>query len=397
MAGTPAYYLVRINMKLPSYFKDFLSDIRPQKNHIEEYKTGHKTLRNRLESFEGLSGIIVTTFLQGSYRRATAVRPKGGKRSDVDIIVVTRLSEDEYTPEKAMDLFIPFLEKYYKGKYRVQGRSFGIELSYIDLDLVITSAPSESEEGILQSDSISSDADLEAFDREDDWRFNAPWASAESNILFSETVQFRSDGQNNEPEWKVAPLRIPDRNTEEWQDTHPLEQIRWTWEKNRNCNKHYVNVVKSLKWWRRENHPTPKYPKGYPVEHLIGECCPDGIESVAEGVTKTLEAIARDYKFYADNEITPELPDRGVPEHNVFKRVSGKDFAEFHEQVCEAAKIARQALDEADLRKSVDHWKRLFGNRFPDAPPKNESSNNNLGEESLPFQGPSIIIRDRFA
>lgn len=384
-------------MKLPSYFKDFLSDIRPQKKHIEEYKTGHKTLRGRLESFEELSDIIVTTFLQGSYRRATAIRPKGKKRSDVDVIVVTRLSEDEYTPEEAMDLFIPFLEKYYKGKYKLQGRSFGIKLSYIDLDLVITSAPSESEEGILQSDSVSSDADLEAFEQADDWRLSNPWISGTSNILFSENTQIRSDSAKDVPVWKIDPLRIPDRNTEEWQDTHPLEQIRWTWEKNRNCNKHYVNVVKALKWWRRENHPTPKYPKGYPVEHLIGECCADGIESVAEGVTETLEAIARNYKYYADSAITPELPDRGVPEHDVFKRVSGEDFAEFHSQVCEAAKIARQALDEPDINKSVEHWKKLFGSKFPDAPPKNESSSGYSEEESVPLEGPSIIIRDRFA
>ena len=92
---------------------------------------------------------------------------------------------------------------------------------------------------------------------------------------------------------------------------------------------------------------TPKYPKGYPVEHLIGQCCPDGINSVAEGVTKTLEAIARDYQIYADLRIVPDLRDHGVITHNVFKRVSATDFAEFHSQVCAAAVIAREALEAA--------------------------------------------------
>ena len=82
------------------------------------------------------------------------MRPKNGKRSDVDVIVVTKLDKDEYTPEEALDLFVPFLEEHYKDKYRIQGRSIGIELSYVDLDLVVTAAPSESQIGILEADSV---------------------------------------------------------------------------------------------------------------------------------------------------------------------------------------------------------------------------------------------------
>jgi hypothetical protein len=383
-------------MILPSYFNDFLAAIRPQDNHVEDYKTGHKTLRQRLKDYSDLSPIIVITFLQGSYRRATAIRPQGKKRADVDIIVVTRLNEDEYTPQAAMNLFVPFLEKYYKGKYEVQGRSFGIELSYVDLDLVITSAPSESEVGILQADSVSSDDTPETSEADDDWRLNEKWLSTEARAVFSfSTQQYRLDAARKEAEWKLSPLRIPDRDTEQWQDTHPLEQIQWTWDKNRRCNKHYVNVVKALKWWRRENHPTPKYPKGYPVEHLIGECCPDDITSVAEGITKTLEKIAQDYQWYASLKTTPDLRDRGVPSHNVFKRVSGEDFAEFHGQVCEAAKMARQALDEPDLRKSVESWQQLFGKKFPDAPPQGNNGSANGG--FTPRQRLSVITEGRFA
>jgi hypothetical protein len=382
-------------MELPSYFNDFLVEIRPQSNHIEDFKKGHKTLRERLSAESDLSPIIVSTFLQGSYRRATAIRPRGAKRADVDIIVVTRLSEDEFTPKAAMDVFVPFLDKYYEGKYEVQGRSFGIELSYVDLDLVITSAPSEKEEGLMKAESVTSYDTPETEGAAEDWRLNSSWFSIDSRASFS---SFREDqmikAARNQAEWQLSPLRIPDQDTEEWQDTHPLEQIRWTWEKNRKCNKHYINVVKSIKWWRRENYSTPKYPKGYPVEHLIGECCPDEITSVAQGITETLEAIASDYKTCADLKITPNLPDRGVPSHNVFKRVSGEDFAEFHQQVYEAAEIARLALDELDIHKSVEYWKQLFGKKFPDAPPKKDSA---ADGGFTPRQNPSIITGGRFA
>ena len=87
---------------VPSYFKDFLSNIRLTDNQVNDLKTGHTTLRKRLEEDETLSKIIVSTFLQGSYRRSTAVKPKNGNKSDVDVIVVTKLDSEEYTPEEAL-------------------------------------------------------------------------------------------------------------------------------------------------------------------------------------------------------------------------------------------------------------------------------------------------------
>ena len=60
-------------MELPSYFSDFLSAIRPTDSQKEDYKTGHKTLRERLNNDEKLGPILVSDFLQGSYRRATAI------------------------------------------------------------------------------------------------------------------------------------------------------------------------------------------------------------------------------------------------------------------------------------------------------------------------------------
>jgi hypothetical protein len=217
----------------------------------------------------------------------------------VDIIVVTKLSKDEYNPPtKAFEVFLPFLDEYYKGKYEPNGRSFGIHLSYVDLDLVITAAPSESEIGILQSDSVITEDTPEDID---DWKLVQSWVPLEKRG--SPGTWSLIEAAKQEPEWKTSPLLIPDREAEAWEPTDPLAQIQWTWAKNKRCNTHYVNVVKALKWWRRVNHPTPQYPKGYPVEHLIGQCCPDDISSVAEGVTRTLERIAADYAVWAAQKI----------------------------------------------------------------------------------------------
>ncbi|MCA1319381.1 SMODS domain-containing nucleotidyltransferase [Sutcliffiella horikoshii] len=354
--------------KLPSYFNDFLRDIRLTDNQVNDLKTGHKTLRKRLNADANLSKIIVNTFLQGSYRRATATRPKSGKRSDVDVVVVTNLDKEKYTPEEAHDLFIPFLEEHYKDKYRIQGRSLGIELSYVDLDLVVTAAPSESQKELLEEVSVGSDISIDDLK---DWTFSKSQdfpkdIRSESFLLF--------ENQSNDAEWKTEPLYIPNRDAEIWDPTDPLAQIKWTWEKNNECNKHYVNVVKALKWWRRIDDPDGSHPKSYPLEHLIGQSCPTGIESVAEGITLTLEAIVDDYP------IKPEMPDHGVPEHDVFERLSEEEYGDFYERVKVAAELAREAFDADSVYKSATKWRQLFGSKFPEPPkPKKDDNKGQTG------------------
>lgn len=342
-------------MELKSEFADFLTDIRPTVNQRNEMKSAHETLRTRLRADEELAPIFVSDFLQGSYRRHTAVRPKGDKRSDVDIIIVTKLDEDEYTPDKAMSLFEPFLEKYYSKKWRRQGRSFGIDMSHVSLDLVITSAPSESEIGILRSDAVTTDDDL--LDAPD-WRLNKSWLALSNRSRLDARDLLKA--ASAEREWVPQPLRIPDRDAQEWDDTHPLEQIRWTRDKNAATDRHFVNVVKAIKWWRLDKHPEAKHPKGFPLERMIGDCCPDRIGSVAEGIVLTLEAMV---SRYASGK--PVLADYGVPHHDVLRRISPGDFATFYGQTKDAAQVARQAFDATDRVESSELWRKLLGPKFP--------------------------------
>lgn len=350
-------------MELKTDFETFLREIRPTENQNGDLQTGHQTLRDRLHDDTDLHDVVVSDFLQGSYRRATAVRPKGERRSDVDIIVVTNLPETDYTPTQAMNVFVPFLDRHYKGKWKPQGRSFGIELSYVELDLVITSAPSETQRKVVRSAAVRTDDDLEVAR---DWRLNESWVGLDVRHLHE--AQLRLAKAQGEAEWKTVPLRIPDRDVNEWKDTHPLEQIRWTRDKNVATNRYFVNVVKAIKWWRLEKHDTPKHPRGFPLERLVGECCPDGIGSVAEGITRTLEAIVSKYAIEAALGLKPVLPDYGVPSHDVFRRVTSEDFKAFYDQATSAAKIARRALDSADRTESGNLWRELLGNKFPEPP-----------------------------
>jgi hypothetical protein len=347
-------------LEMNSSFRQFLTDIRPTANQMDDMRTGYKTLRSRLLDDEKLKSIIVSTFLQGSFRRATAVRPKGDKRADVDLVVVTKIKREDYTPHEAMDFFVPFLNKHYEGKWKPQGRSFGIELSYVDLDLVITSAPSEAESLALKSASVTT---LDTPEDVDDWRLVPSYVSFGERDLPG--MQQRVELARKEAAWKLSPLHIPDREVNAWDETHPLAQIQWTWDKNKSCNKHYVNVVKAIKWMRRIGPESPKYPKGYPLEHIIGQCCPDGINSVAEGVTKTLEAIKNNYGGYATLKMVPNMSDHGVPAHNVLHRLSGEDFSAFYNLVSDAAVTARKALDAGSEKEASEYWQKILGDKFP--------------------------------
>ena len=379
-------------MELPSYFSDFMSNIRPSSEERKQYQGAHRELREKLMDDDDLKEIIVTTFLQGSYRRSTILRPEPGEHADVDVVVVTKISKEDTTPEQALRTFVPFLEKNYPGQFELQGRSIGITLDDVDLDLVVTSAPSESQVGILKSSVVSGDGTLE------EW-FGESWISLGRRYgEFSEVWLTKAQEEG----WKLEPLDIPDREARIWKPTHPLEQIRWTHEKNGLTNGHYIHVVKAIKEWKRVSKSLPRYPKGYPLEHLIGACCPDGITYTAEGVVQALETIKTNFATNAANRITPVLPDHGVPEHDVMQRVTGSEFAAFHSQVCEAANVARDALDADSVEESAKLWRQLFGDNFP-APPSGSGDNGGGSpgpqEQSAGFTprtAPTIVGGGRF-
>lgn len=351
-------------MDLPTDFSTFLGEIGLTATQRSELKDTHTLLRRRLNGHEGLAPVLVADFLQGSYRRSTTVRPANDSKADVDVVVVSKLAETEYSPQQAMDLFVPFLDAYYKGKWDFQGRSIGIELSHVKFDLVVTSAPDESEVGILRSEAVTTDDDIVEAPR--DWTLQKSWLSLGSRSRADATSLLAE--ARKAPAWKGKPLRIPDREAQTWEDTHPLEQIRWTVEKNRATDGFFVGVVKSLKWWRVVNHPKPKHPKGFPLERIVGACCPDRLGSVGEGVARTLEAIVATYAAIAAMRSKPSLMDYGVPTHDVLKRLSAEDFVAFYKQAVEAAPLARSALDSSDRVESGNLWRQLLGPKFPKPP-----------------------------
>ena len=320
-------------MELDAQLRELVSEISPTEDQQGNLRDAHIQLRESLMADRDLKPLIVGTFLQGSYRRRTGIRPESSDKPDVDVVVVTCLNRCEYTPEAAMDKLIPFFDRHYPGMWKKKGRSIGIELPEVKLDVVLTSAPSETEERAI----------LEFLQ----WEGDGGISSRASN------------------EWKKAPLWIPDRDARTWQRTHPLEQIRWTHEKNASTNGHYIHVVKLVKWWWQTQHPEQEYPRSYPLEHIVGDCCPDDVTSLAQAFTETLEEIERRYRQNASIGAAPCLSDRGVPEQNVLSRMKDNDFIQFHKKSGAAADVARKAINSVDEGESANLWSRIWGSRYP--------------------------------
>lgn len=340
---------------VPTYFSDFLEAIRLPPELREECEDAHKELRTKLHADRLLSPIIISTFLQGSYRRHTGVKLlTDGDHVDVDVVVVTNVPIE--TPPKIVieQLFRPFLEQHYPKQWEPNDRSIKITPTggHVTIDLVPTSAPSEIEQQIFREADrgfqIEARGDLE----------RQPLVPAE----FREAIQKITGSE----QWQREALMIPSRDLETWVPTHPLAQIYWTEQKGGRTNGHYVNIVKAGKWWRKR-HADGEYPKGYPLEHVIGASCPDGIESVADGLTRTLEAIRDNYRVQASSGQVPYVRDHGV-DQNVFRRITPEQFAIFWRLANAAASEARAALEAETIAESTARWRRLLGEEFPEPP-----------------------------
>jgi hypothetical protein len=337
-------------MELPSHFSDFLRNIRPTEKQREDAIRAHRRLRELLIADSDLDRYVIATFLQGSYRRATDIKPAQEKKSDVDIIAVTNMDKTQFPDgARALDEFRVFLDKYYRGQYEPQAHSWGVIDGDVELDLVPTSAPSEAvihEFSQIRESGAAVEPGLTMF------------GEIRKALSIKEAAAALGD------RWKSEPLEIPDRARQSWERTHPLAQIEWTLEKNDRCNSHYVNVVRAVKWWWL--HQAGKVqPKSYLLEAVVGETCPNGITSIAQGFAATAEQIREKYQPGVQAQRVPFVADHGLPGNNVLARLEFDDFYAFYSSIAEIAQAARAALASTDRTDSIRRWHEIFGDEFP--------------------------------
>jgi len=292
-------------------FNDFLQDIEPSPTTKSSASAAHTALRKFLRGHRVFSKVHIDTFLSGSYKRDTAIRPvtKEGEeeRPDVDIIVVTNHTlYDE--PKAVLDLLYQTLKEEYDD-IRRQTRSVGISAASADMDIVPIIAPQGLE----------------------------------------------------------GTLYIPDRKLSQWLVTNPPRHTAWTTEVNEASAGRFKPLVKLMKWWRRENPTISKKPKGFVVECIAAECMDTEEAQYADLFLGTLEEIGTRYAIDILLKRVPRIDYPGVPGNSVTDGITFDAFEGFFNKAKAHAELGRRAQSEQDPDKALALWREIFGSRFPAA------------------------------
>jgi len=288
-------------------FTEFLQDIEPSDTTKSNASSAQTELRDFLKNDEEFKKYYVDSFLSGSYKRDTAIRPrqKGEQvdRPDVDIIVVTNHKSSD-DPKEVVDLLFKTLKKKYEN-IRRQARSVGIDYYKADMDVVL----------------IIPDGEM---------------------------------------------YLIPDRKQEKWITTNPPGHTTWTTDTNKKAGGRFKPLVKLMKWWRRQNPTVSKKPKGFVMECITAECLDYEETYYGELFVKTLETIVAKYSLNVLLKTVPLIPDPAIPGNSVTDGMSADAFVGFYNKAKEHAELGRKALNEEDPEKATKLWRKIFGDRFPE-------------------------------
>jgi len=298
-------------MATKQQFIDFLTEIEPKQSTVDSCSSAHTTLRDKLKNHESFKSVHSDTFLSGSYKRDTAIRPKtvDGKvsRPDVDIIVVTLHTRND-EPSAVIDQLYDALVDCGYQNLRKNRRSVSVLNATVDMD-VVPIIPSE----------------------------------------------------GGDHYW------IPDKEEGTWIRTNPPGHTDWATQVNKEAGCRFKPLVKMLKWWKRENLPDLRRPKGFILEALVAarmSYTETGYEALLE---ELFTSVKNSYSLHAALGVVPHLEDPAVPGNNVFSAVKIEEFREFYNLLCAHVDLIAEARAETDADKQLAKWREVFGRCFPAA------------------------------
>ena len=138
----------------------------------------------------------------------------------------------------------------------------------------------------------------------------------------------------------------------------------WAVKINKKANSNFKPLVKLVKWWRRENLPNLRRPKGFILETMVAELMDYKETRYEELFVKLLEGIVSEYAWNVMFGAVPSLADPSVEGNDVFSRVKPDEFKRLYDLAEQHAKLIRRAQKENDPDKALAMWQRVFGNQF---------------------------------
>lgn len=283
-------------------FKIFLRNIEPKKAINEYVSSIQSNIRDFLENHEAYKNIYENSFLSGSYRKNTAIKPTlNGKKRDVDIIIITSHSRAINSVDVINELYNIIKET---GKYKnvqMQKRSVSVEMAQVSVDLVPV---------------------IKEYD---------------SEILL-----------------------IGNSKVNEWIKTNPKCHIKWATKINNESNEIFKKVVKIFKWWNKENSCfNIKFPKGITLEKLISDNLPSVFNNIEEIIYQVMNNIVNYLSSILNKDNSLILKDPCLEENNLFENYAKKDLEAYVERLSNHVKM----LEDEEFSNQA--WRNIFGNEFP--------------------------------
>lgn len=302
-------------------FNELITDITPSETTNSRSASAHISIRDALSSDNEYKESIIRTFLGGSYKRKTAIRPvtKNGdtQRPDVDIYVVVQGSTWTKTPEDIIEDLFSALDRNRSElsitKLKRNRCSIAISTNKADMDI--------------------------------------------SPLLDRNSSEF---------------YLIGNRNTDEWYETDPEAHTTWSAQINKDASNQFNPMVKLMKWNRREFPTVNKHPKSIALEALIAEHMSTTETHYGQLIHDTFDSIIDTYSFNRLLGSCPNIGDPAIPNGNLLSGVSGDVFCAFYDKIEGFRDEAKKAIDAKDQDVATKHWRKIFGQRFP--APKSTSS-----------------------
>ena len=294
-----------------SVFHDFLRDIEPSKTTKSDAASAHQTLRAHLTDHEDFGPVVDDTFLSGSYKRDTAIRPIRSaddvERPDVDVIVVTKHGLADPPAGVVESVYSALRDKYPNS--RKQARSVGVVTARAEMDAAPLIQPVEG-----------------------------------------------------------GHFYIADRTTNQWVPTNPPRHTQWTTDTNAAASGRFKPLVKLFKWWRRENKTVSKHPKGFVIECIVAECLDANESHYGQLFTNTLAGVRDRYRSEVSRGVVPYIPDPAGIGRSVTEGLTFDAFEGFYNKAKAHLILCEDAL-EASGDDATVAWRKVFGDRFPASQP----------------------------
>ncbi len=297
-------------MILRDAFKEFASSINLDETRSKRIQQAHYAVRDFLAADEEIAPFYYETFLQGSYRLHTAVKPLADGDFDVDVILSLNLRRSSdgllYAGGAIIQWVADRLKQCENYKDRITVKNRCVRLDYAQgFHLDITPAHCS--------------GDL------------------------------------------AGTLLIP----RDWKESHPKEYKQWCKDRHQEFDEYFYDVVRMFKWWRNLHLGEAGHPKSILLTTLVGQHFPT---SGRDNLNKVFVAVLANLRDYLSPLTSaPAVYNPSLPSELLSRNWSDQDFRAFKALLSDAAEVAAAALASKDEKESIELWNsdKLFLGTFP--------------------------------